>query len=73
MRDDFVRKYLLNRSEDAKNEFFRKFYIDLVTPTKNNNIFFDEKIINLSFEKIFFENVKMKKYFSEKIIIENFY
>ena len=36
----FVRKYLLNRSEDAKNGFFRKFYIDLVIPQNCLTFFF---------------------------------
>ena len=55
LRQDFSRKYLSNRSEDAKNGFFRKFYIDIVI---QKNIFFShifEKLKNI------FENVKIFK------------
>ena len=54
LREGSVWKYLLNRSEDAKNGFFTKFYIDLVTRKISQLFFSMTKIIILKFWKNIF-------------------
>ena len=57
---DFIRKYLSNRSEDAKNGFYRNFYIDPVVQ-KKSQLFFRRR--KKYFMKIFLKFWKFENYF----------